>query len=155
MGIGIPWWFQWVWSQQQIFWKLLPHFVVNAHFSMQLLTSLVTQMEKNLPAIQETWLWSLDWEDPLEKGMATHSSILAWNSPGTEEPGGLQSTGLQSRTQLRNWHKSSGDVRPRLICTVWGLHTNAILQFGKILSHCLLKFCSCSVLAPLSFWVLI
>ena len=45
---------------------------------------------KNQPAKQETWGWSLDREDALEKGMATHSSILAWSIPWTEEPGGLQ-----------------------------------------------------------------
>ena len=50
-------------------------------------------MVKNLPAKQETWILSLDWEDPLEKEMATHSSILAWEIPWTEEPGGLQSMG--------------------------------------------------------------
>jgi len=55
---------------------------------------LVTQMVKNLPAVQETWVQSLGWDDPLEKGMATHSSILAWRIPWTEEPGGLQSTGV-------------------------------------------------------------
>ena len=43
---------------------------------------------KNLPAVQETWVQSLGWEDPLEKGMTTHSSILAWRIPWTEEPGG-------------------------------------------------------------------
>ena len=52
-------------------------------------------MVKNLPAIQETQLRLLGWEDPLEKGMATHSNILAWRIPWTEEPGGLQSKGLQ------------------------------------------------------------
>ena len=57
--------------------------------------SLVAQMVKNLPAIQETWVQSLGWEDSLEEGMATHSSILAWSIPWTEEPGGLQSRGLQ------------------------------------------------------------
>ena len=57
--------------------------------------SLIAQSVKNLPAMQETWVRSLDQEDPLEKEMATHSSILAWRIPGTEEPGGLQSTGLQ------------------------------------------------------------
>ena len=57
--------------------------------------SLVIQMIKNLPAIQETWVQSLGWEDSLEEGMATHSSILAWSIPWTEEPGGLQSRGLQ------------------------------------------------------------
>ena len=50
---------------------------------------------KNLPAVQETWVQSLGWEDPLEKEMATHSSILAWEIPWTEEPGGLQSMGSQ------------------------------------------------------------
>ena len=48
---------------------------------------------KNLPAVQETGFWSLDWEDTLEKEMATHSSVLAWRIPGTEEPGGLLSMG--------------------------------------------------------------
>ena len=51
----------------------------------------VAQMVKNLPAMQETWVQSLGREDSLEKGMATHSSILTWRIPGTEEPGGLQS----------------------------------------------------------------
>ena len=46
------------------------------------------QTVKNLPAMQEIWVRSLDGEDPLEKGMAIHSSILAWRNPGTEEPGG-------------------------------------------------------------------
>ena len=52
-------------------------------------------MIKNLPAMQETWVQSLGQEDPLEKEMATHSSILAWKIPWTEEPGGLQSIGSQ------------------------------------------------------------
>jgi len=52
-------------------------------------------MVKNLPPMQETWVQSLGQEDPLEKGMATHSSILAWRIPWTKEPGGLQSTGSQ------------------------------------------------------------
>ena len=58
-------------------------------------TSLVAQIVKNLPAMRETQVQSLDWEDPLEKRMATHSSILAWRIPSTEEPGGLQSTGSE------------------------------------------------------------
>ena len=57
--------------------------------------SLVAQMVKNLPAVQESQVRSLDQEDPLEKGMATHSSIFAWRIPCTEEPGGLQSIGSQ------------------------------------------------------------
>ena len=58
-------------------------------------SSLVAQRLKCLPAKQETWVRSLGWEDPLEKEMATHSSILAWRIPWTEKPGGLQSTGSQ------------------------------------------------------------
>ena len=57
--------------------------------------SLVAQMVRNPPAMQETWVWSLVWEDPLEKGMATCSSILAWIIPWTEDPGGLQSMGCK------------------------------------------------------------
>ena len=52
-------------------------------------------MVKNLPAMWETWVRSLSWEDPLEEGMATHSSILAWRIPWTGEPGGLQFIGSQ------------------------------------------------------------
>ena len=58
--------------------------------------SLVAYMVKNLPAMWETWVQSLGWKDPLEKGMASHSSILAWRIPWTEEPDGLQSMGSQS-----------------------------------------------------------
>ena len=54
----------------------------------------MTQTVKSLPAMQKTWVRFLGPEDPLEKEMATHSSILAWETPRTEEPGGLQSVGL-------------------------------------------------------------
>ena len=57
-------------------------------------------MVKNLPAVRETWVQSLGGEDPLEEGTATPSSILAWRILWTEEPGGLQSVGSQSRTCL-------------------------------------------------------
>ena len=57
--------------------------------------SLVAQMAKSLVVMQETWVQSLGLEDPLEKKMATHSSTLAWKTPWTEEPGKLQSMGLQ------------------------------------------------------------
>ena len=67
------------------------------------MASLVAQRIKRLPAMQETQVQSLGWEDPLEKEMATHSSILAWRIPWTEEPGGLQSTGSQSWTRLRDF----------------------------------------------------
>ena len=56
---------------------------------------LVAQMVKSLPVMRETWVQSLGREDPLEKQIATHSSILAWRIPWTEEPGGLQSVGSQ------------------------------------------------------------
>ena len=59
------------------------------------MASLVAQMVQYLPAMQETRVQSLGQEDPPEKGMATHSSILAWKIPGTEEPDGLQPMGLQ------------------------------------------------------------
>ena len=55
----------------------------------------MAQRVKNLPGMQETWVQSLDLGDPLEKELATHSSILAWRIPWTEEPSGLQSMGLQ------------------------------------------------------------
>ena len=77
--------------------------------------SLVAQMVKNLPAVQETWVRSLGWEDPLEKGTAPHSSILAWRIPWTEEPGRLQSMGSQRVTHY--WatfmHKASGSAGGR------------------------------------------
>ena len=59
--------------------------------------SLVAQMVKNPPAMHETQVLPLDWEDPLKNGMTTHSRILAWRIPWTEEPGGLQSMELQSQ----------------------------------------------------------
>ena len=78
------------------------------NFSMQDY-SLVAQMVKNLPAVQETRVQSLGWEDPLENEMATHSSILAWKFSWTEDHGGLQCMGLQkvrhdlaTKEQLQN-----------------------------------------------------
>ena len=59
------------------------------------MASLVAQMVKNLPAMQETQVQSLGSEDPLEKGITTHSSLLAWRIPWTEDPGGLHSMGSQ------------------------------------------------------------
>ena len=70
------------------------------HLSMG--ASLVAQMVKNLLAMQETRVQSLGQEDSLEKGMATHSGILTWRIPWTEEPRGLQSIGSQNWTQLSN-----------------------------------------------------
>ena len=71
--------------------KLFIGYVICWYF----LQFMVTQMVKNPPAVQETRVRSLGREDPLEKGMATHSSVLAWGIPWTEEPGGVQSMGWQ------------------------------------------------------------
>ena len=70
------------------------------------LASLIAHLEKNLPAVQETQVQSLGREDPLKKEMATHSSIIAWRMPWTEEPGGLWSMGLQESdtTERLNRH---------------------------------------------------
>ena len=65
--------------------------------------SLVAQMVKNLPAVQETWVWSPGWEDPLEKGMDTYSYILAWRIPWTEDPGSYSP-----------WHCKELDMAERL-----------------------------------------
>ena len=69
-------------------------------FLSSLRASLAAQSVKNLPAVQETWVQSLGWEDPLEKEMETRSSILVWKISWTEEPGGLQPMGSQSRARL-------------------------------------------------------
>ena len=66
--------------------------------------SLAAQTVKNLPALRETWVQFLCQEDPVAKGMATHSSILAWRILWTEEPGRLQSMELQNQTRLGDWH---------------------------------------------------
>ena len=65
----------------------------NINYCTYTRASLVAQLVKNLPAVQETWVWSLGWEDPLEKGMATHSSILAWRIPWTVSSMGSQRVG--------------------------------------------------------------
>ena len=68
---------------------ILFHVLFHYGLLQDIWASLVAQMLKNLPTMQETQVWSLGQEDPLEKEMATHSSILAWRIPWTEEPGGL------------------------------------------------------------------
>ena len=73
----------------------LPTLTSNPHQMSKLQASMVSQLVKNPPAMQETLVQFLGWEDLLEKGKATHSSILAWRIPLMEEPGGLQSMGLQ------------------------------------------------------------
>ena len=73
-------------------------FVINIYWLISIRASHVAQWYTEM---QETWVQSLGWEDSLEKGMATHSSILAYRIPWTEEPGGLLPTGLQSRARLK------------------------------------------------------
>ena len=68
---------------------------MNWESDVDIYTSLIAQLVKNPPAVRETWVRSLGWEDPLEKEMATYSSTLAWKIPCIEEPGGLQSMGSQ------------------------------------------------------------
>ena len=80
-------------------WDLVPRLQIEPGCSTR--ASLVAQSVKNLPAMQETRVPFLGWEDPLEKEMATHSSILVWEIPWTEEPGGLKSMGSKkSQTRL-------------------------------------------------------
>ena len=85
--------------------------------------SLVAQAVKKLPAMQETGVWSLGWEDPLEKGMATHSSILAWRIPWTEQPGRLSSwthkelVMTQWLTLLHSSLVSASGQEPRFPCS--------------------------------------
>ena len=93
--------------------------------------------------MQETWVWSLGWEDPLEKEMATHSSTLAWKIPWTEEPGGLQSMGSQ-----RVWH----DLATERWCMVLLCALRTGLPFSGSFMVCFLwtHMVSC-VIWPLSF----
>ena len=92
--------------------------------------------------MQEGWIRSLDWEDPLEKGIATHSSIVAWKIPWTEEPGGLQSMGLQRVGH--DWAKSnvgsvkkgpdleySGVIGPVLVIAVVRSMAETLVVYGE------------------------
>ena len=88
--------------------------------------SLVAQTVKNLPEMQVTWVQFLGWEDPLEKGMATHSSILALRIPWTEKPGGLQSMGSQ-----RVRHDCTAITTTQFFCKIylWGLK---VLRYSAV-----------------------
>ena len=76
-------------------WQSIVYEVTKSQTQLSLSHFLVAQKVKNLPKVQKTQVQSLGLEDPLEKGMATHSSILAWRTPWTKEPDGLQSMGSQ------------------------------------------------------------
>ena len=105
----------------------------------------MAQQVRNLPAIQETeetWVWSLGWEDPLEEEMAIHSNILSWRIPWTEEPGRLQSIGLQrvrhnwsdlwppAAEMCRDWL-----VLNRSLCEVQGLSRSLVLGLESLLGN--------------------
>ena len=98
--------------------------------------SLVAQSVKNLPAVQETQVWSLGWEDPLEKEMAAHSRTLAWKISWTEEPGGLQSMG--SQRARHDWATNTHSVLHQAITS--GCHWVAALYLIVILSLSFLIF---------------
>ena len=95
-------------------------YLLTFHCDLILGASLAAQMVKTLPAMQKTQVRFLGWEDPLQEGTATHSSILAWRTAWTEEPGGLQSMELQSLTWLRTLSfsfPSSAQLTQALIST--------------------------------------
>ena len=101
---------------------VLAHFFLNFFLYMSLSffrASLVAQTVKCLPTMRETWVRSLGREDPLEKEMPTHSSILAWKIPWTEDPCGLQSTGSQSPTGSFFKWKWKWSVMPTLSDSPW------------------------------------
>ena len=81
------------WYSLELSRKKIKTILITSHKHILLEGFLHCSMVKNLPAMQEMWVWSLSQEDPLEEGMATHSSVFAWRIPRTEEPGGLQSMG--------------------------------------------------------------
>ena len=97
-------------------------------------TSPVAQTVKCLPTMQETWVWSLCWEDPLEKEMATHASTLAWKIPWTAEPGKLQSMGLQR--VRHDWATSPHLTKYIRYQLYWQISTCAVLS-PLVLSNCL------------------
>ena len=90
----------------------------------------MAQRVKGLPAVQETWVRSPGWEDPLEKELATHSSTLAWKIPWTEEPGRLQSRGLQGVTH--DWATSLLSSKKLGDCSLWSY----MVLFFKELVEC-------------------
>ena len=107
--------------------------------------SLVAQTVKRLPAVRETWVQSLGWEDPLEKGMATHSSTLAWKIPWVEEPGRLQSMGSQrvrhdwatSLDLLFITHRSACYIVLYLwMCSFVGIQVYELIFKLHLINHC-------------------
>ena len=117
--------------------------------------SLMAQIVKNPPSMQDTWVRSLGWEDALQEGMANHSRILAWRIPWTAEPGELQSMGSQSQTQtqLSDWaHLSTSSQQ--LTQSIKLFHLPFFLSICK--ASCDTSFSESSPHSvggpPLSFW---
>ena len=110
---------------KQLFWVPYSFFFFLKNIYLTIWAFLVAQIRKNLPAMQETRVWSLAREDPLEKGMAIHSSILAWRIPWTEEPGGLQSM----RTQ-RVGHNWAADTHLLFTWVFTWLHQALVAEHG-------------------------
>ena len=110
--------FQWLVTllNMKYLFSSLNSFLSDSVFSLWIIfcltASLVAQLVKNPPAMQKTWVKFLGWEDLLEKGMATHSSILSWEIPWLEKPGGLQSMGPQSLTRLSDFFLPPGASAP-------------------------------------------
>ena len=108
----------------------------------------MAQRLKRLPPMRETWVQSLGWEDPLEKETATHSSILAWRIPWTEEPGGLQSMGHKESDTTERLHFHCLSWRPRSALSVGDELTSQIpcsviltmFTCVQLLSHVLTRF---------------
>ena len=111
-------------------------------------TSLVAQTVKNSPAVQETRVWSLGWEDHLEKGMATLSIILAWRIPWTEVPGGLQSLGSQRVRQ--DWVTNTYSKILELPRNSWEDYISSprLIPYMKVPVFSLLFFIFCKQLQP-------
>ena len=104
----------------------------------------MAQMVKNLPAMWETQVWSLGWQDPLEKEMATHSSTLTWKIPWREEPGGLQSTG--SKRVRHDWATSLSFSHPyvttgkTIALTIWTFVGKVMSLLFNMLSRFVIGF---------------
>ena len=105
-----------------VFWILflLTVFKLCFYLSPNIPNKLVAQMVKNLPAMQENWVWSLGWEDPLEKGMIAHSSICAWRIPWTEKPAWLYSP--RSHRVRHEW--ATFTFQSFLLNSIWKIDLN-------------------------------
>ena len=117
---------------------ILPLLVINYIYTL-IRASLVAQTVKNMPAMGKTWVQSLGWEDPLEKGMGTHSSILAWRIPRTEEPGGCSPWGPKE-SDTAEWlstaqHKPQFSAQISPIISITEEHVDCGFPGGSVAQH--------------------